>query len=294
MLSVTHTIHSLTFKSISSFFGGTPYEQDVNKDYTLTPEGTVSLKNLHGTITVRTGLDKRSVSIKATKHASIQEHLDHMHVIEEEVTPNHLALRTAYDYEKVKGTIDYMITVPDDAQVQVSTDIGDIIIQDIHGSALANTGHGDITVYNSKKHIEANVTQQGNITIIRPQSSVQLSTNKGMVRVIDSMNSVGARAKNGKVEVKCKELPATKQMKLATEHGPVILHTTKNMNCSLTAKTENGTITSTQEITIDPAATTLNTHYWNNIKKNVYGAIGNKNASVTMFSTKGDIKILKY
>ncbi|MEX0849215.1 MAG: hypothetical protein WD055_03210 [Candidatus Dependentiae bacterium] len=56
----------------------------------------------------------------------------------------------------------------------------------------------------------------------------------------------------------------------------------------------HGTITSTQEITIDPETTTLNTHYWNNIKKSMHGAIGNKDTSVTMFSTKGDIKILKY
>ncbi len=294
ILSISHATHAVSFKSVSSFFGGTPYEQIVDKDYTLTTEGVINLKNLHGSITVKTGLDKRSVAVKAIKHAAKEEQLDHMHVIEEEIKPNRLVLRTAYDSANVKGTINYILTIPDDAHVHISSDIGDIIIKDIKGPAIANTGHGDITVHNPQRHIEANITQQGNITVIRPKSSVQLSTNKGTVRVIDSSNSVGARAKQGKVEVKCKTLPAKRKMKLATQQGPITLHTPKNMNCSIAADTKKGTVSSTQEITLDTQTTALNNNYWSNVKTSVRGAIGDKDASITIFSDKGNIKILKY
>lgn len=301
MLSIPHATYPVSFPAsfkkactrINSFFGGTPYEQVIDKDYTLTSEGILSLQNLHGSIIVRNGLDKRSVSVKAHKRAAKEEQLDHMHVIEEEVTPSRLVLRTAYD-AAVKGTIDYILTVPDDANIKIASDIGDITIKDLKGSALLNAGHGDITIYTPAKHIEANVTQQGNITVIRPTSSVQLSTNKGIIRVIDSSNSVGARAKQGKVEVKCKTLPAERKIKLATQQGPIALHTPKTLNCAITAKTQNGNITSTQEITLDEHTTTLNNNYWQSVKKSVTGAIGDKDAEVTLFSKKGNIKILKY
>jgi hypothetical protein len=290
-LLLTHTTHGVSFNQIRSFFGATPYEQIVEKDYTLNPHGHIILKNIQGNILVKTGLDKRSVAVKAGKHASAQEHLDHMHVIEEEVSADRLVLRTTYDYEKVKGSIDYILTVPDDARIELSNDNGNVIVQDVQGSLLINIGTGDATIHNSKQRTEINVTQQGNIMVIRPTQPVQLSTNKGIVRVVDSSHSVGARAKSGKVEVKCKMLPEKCSIKLATEQGPITLHAPKTINCSLVAETNKGTVTSTQEITLDSATVKLNEQYWNKIKRTIKGSIGNPNAEIKMFCDKGNISI---
>lgn len=293
-LLVTNTIHTVSLNKIKSFFGATPYEQIVEKDYTLNPHGRIILKNMHGNIQVKTGLDKRSVAVRATKHASAQEHLDHMHVIEEEVSADRLVLRTTYDYEKVKGTVDYVLTVPDDARIDVSSDTGDITVQDVQGAMLIHIGTGNATVYNPKQKIEINITQQGNITAIRPTNIVQLSTNKGFVRVVDSTHSVGARAKTGNVEVKCKLLPEKSHIRLATEHGPVTLHTPKTLNCSVRAETNKGTVSGTQEITLDAATVKLNENYWKKIKRSIKGSIGKTDAEVKMFSKNGNISILKY
>ena len=293
-LLLTNTTHTLSFKQFTAFFGATPFEQIVEKDYTLNPHGRIILKNMQGNIQVKTGLDKRSVAVRANKHASAQEHLDHMHVIEEEVSADRLVLRTTYDYEKVKGSVDYVLTVPDDARIELSNDTGDVTVQDVHGTILANVGSGNATVYNPKQRTEINATQQGNITVIRPTHTVQLSTNKGIVRVVDSFHSVGARAKSGRVEVKCKVLPEKAHIKLATEQGPITLHTPKTMNCTVTAETEKGTVSGTQEITLDAATVQLNDGYWKKIKRSVKGLIGKPDAEVKMFSKNGNISILKY
>lgn len=291
---LTNTTHGISFKQVRSFFGATPFEQVVEKDYTLNPDGRIILYNIHGNIVVKTGLDKHSVAVRADKHAAAEDDFDHMHLLEEEKSPNRLVLRTTYDSEKVKGMINYALTVPDNAHIEIYNGSGNIDIQDVKGTIYANPGNGNTTVYNPKLETKIDTTQQGNITVIRPAETVQLSTNKGNVQVIDSSGSVGARAKNGKVEVKCKVLPAKNYIKLATQQGPITLHTPKTINCSITAETDRGTVTGSQEITLDPVTVKLNDGYWNTIKRSIKGTIGKAVSEVKMFSKSGNINILKY
>jgi hypothetical protein len=294
MLLLVHTTQPISFGRIRSFFGATPYEQLVEKDYILNPHGRIVLKNIQGNILVKTGLDKRSVAVKATKRAAAQEHLDHMHIIEEEISPERLILRTTYDYEKVKGSVDYILTVPDDACLELSTDIGNITIQDVQGTIVASAGQGDVLMYNPQQPAEVTVTQQGHITVVRPSNKVQLSTAKGTIRVVDSAGSVDAHAQNGKIEVKCKVLPENNAIKLATQQGPITLHTPKHIQCTVTAETEKGTVSGTQEITLNPVTVQLNDRYWDTVKRSMSGSIGDPKADVHLFSKNGNIQILKY
>ena len=292
MIFISNTIHADFLNPISSFFGGKPYEEIIEKDYPLDMHGHVSLKNIHGSIVVKTGLDKKSVAIRAIKRASAQEHLDHMHIIEEEVKPDQLTLRTAYDYEKVKGTVDYLLTIPDDAAVHISCDIGDITINQVHGSIEATTGHGDITIEQPTNKVQATITQQGNITITQPREAVKAMTNKGIVHVRDSMNGVTAKAKQGKVEIKCKTLSAQKQLQCSVEQGPIVVQVPQNIQCSIAADAPKGTVTGDQPIRIKSAKTMLNNDYWNRVKKQVRGSIGKEEASVNLHAKQGNIKIM--
>lgn len=292
MIFISNTIHADFLNPISSFFGGKPYEEIIEKDYPLDMHGYISLKNIHGSIMVKTGLDKKSVAIRAIKRASAQEHLDHMHIIEEEVKPDQLTLRTAYDYEKVKGTIDYLLTIPDDAAVHISCDIGDITINQVHGSIVATTGHGDITIEQPTNKVQATITQQGNITITQPRGAVKAMTNKGIVHIRNSMNSVTAKAKQGKVDVKCKTLPAQKQLQCSVEQGPIVVQVPQDIQCSIAADAPKGTVTGDQPIRIKSAKTMLNNDYWNRVKKQVRGSIGREEASVNLHAKQGNIKIM--
>ncbi len=287
-----NTTYADFFNPISSLFGGKPYEEIVEKDYTLDAYGRISLKNIHGTVIVKTGLDKKSVAIRAIKRASAKEHLDHMHIIEEEVQSDQLTLRTAYDYEKVKGTVDYLLTIPDDAAVHISADIGDITINQVHGPIIATTGHGDITIEQPTNKVQATVTQQGNVTITQPRGSVEAMTNKGIIHVRDSTSSVAAKAKQGKVEIKCKKLPTQKQLQCSVGQGPIVVQLPQDIQCSIAADAPKGTVTGDQPIRIKSAKTTLNSDYWNRVKKQMRGSIGKEEASVKLHAKQGNIKIM--
>lgn len=246
---------------------------------------------MHGNIIVKTGLDKKSIAIRGIKRTRVLEHLDHMHIIEEEVSQNRLALRTAYDYEKVKGTIDYIITIPEDANIHVNSDTGDIFIHQVHGPLIATTGRGDITIDQPTNKLKATVTQQGNITINQPKSSVHATTNKGTILIRDSMHNVNASLNQGKIEIRCKTLPAKREVRCSTKHGNISLHLPQEIQCSLEAESPEGTITSTQPITIAPSTTILNNDYWTRVKQQIHGRIGREDASIRLYAKKGDIKL---
>lgn len=290
-LVTINTIHGHLFNPISSFFGGKPYETIIEKDYNLEANGRISIKNTHGTISVKTGLDKKSVAIRGIKRAKVQEHLDHMHIIEEEINQDRLTLRTAYDYEKVKGTIDYVVTIPEGADINLNTDTGDIDIHQVYGTIIATTGQGNIIIEQPTNKLKATVTQQGNITINQPKGVVTAATNKGSVQVRDSTNNVLAKVNQGKIDIRCKALPAKKEIKCSSKQGNISLHLPQDIQCSLKANSPEGTVTSTQPITLKSSTIALNGNYWSQVKQQVQGQIGNADASIQLHAKKGDIKL---
>lgn len=291
MLTSMNTIHGDLFNPISSFFGGKPYETIIEKDYTLENNGRISIKNTHGNISVRTGLDKKSVAVRAIKRAKAQEHLDHMHIIEEEVVPTKLMLRTAYDYEKVKGTVDYIITVPENAILHLNTDTGDIDIHQVHGTIIAATGSGNIIVEQPTDKVKATITQQGNITINQPKGNVQAMSNKGTVQIRDSAGNLSVNVNQGKIDIRCKSLPAKREIRCSIKQGNILLYLPHNIQTSIIADAQEGTITSTQPITLKSSTTVLNNDYWAHVKKHVEGHINNEAASIHLSANHGDIKL---
>lgn len=291
IITTINTMHADFFNPISSFFGGKPYETIIEKDYTLENNGRISIKNTHGNIYVKTGLDKKSVAIRAIKRAKAQEHLDHMHIIEEEVNQTKLMLRTAYDYEKVKGTVDYVITIPKNALLQLNTDTGDIDIHQVHGTIVAATGSGNIIVEQPTDKVKATITQQGNITINQPKGNVQAMSNKGTVQIRDSIGNLSANVNQGKIDIRCKSLPAKREIRCSIKQGNILLYLPQNIQSSIIADTIEGTITSVQPITLKPLTTPLNNDYWAYVKKHINGYINGEDASIKLSTTHGDIKL---
>lgn len=293
-LLIQYTLCDNLLNPIQSFLGGQPYESIVEKDYSITNDGLIHIKNIDGPITIKTGLDKKSVALRVTKRANAKEHLEHMHIIEEEVSTTKLSLRTAYAYEDVKGSLDYVLTVPLNASVRVSTDNGDITCKQIQGAIIVTVGQGTIYLEEPASSVEASIMKQGNITCIQPKKANTLVTHKGTIHVIDSMDTVIAKTEFGKIEISCKTLPPDTKINCFTEQGSISLYLPNNISCSLHAQTGSGIITSEQNITVGPILTKLDNEYWNRIKKEVSGSIGTNNRSSIQLEThKGNIRLLK-
>lgn len=293
IVCITTTIYSNVFDPISAFFGGKPYESIIEKDYTINHDGQIYLKNSDGNITIKTGLDKKSVAVRATKHTSVKEHLEHMHIIEEEVSCAQLTLRTAYDYEHIKGTVDYVLTVPLGAHIRVSTDTGDISIKQLDGSINATTGLGNVYIEEPTNTTKVTINQQGNITVLYPKKSLDLFTHKGIIHVLESMETVRAHVDQGVIKVACKTLPSGKEIICSSEEGPLYLYLPEHIRSSVFAKTDLGIITSEQSISLNVMTTQLNTAYWARIKKEVDGFIGSNDGAIRLCTKRGNIVLQK-
>ena len=278
--------------SISSFFGRKSFQDTIVKDYRFKKGGRVSIHNRHGTIVVKTDDLGETVALKATKRASKQEHLDHIEVNEEAITPENITLSTLYTTDNLNASVDYELTVPQNAQLHITSNVGDVKIQSVHGAITVNTGHGDVTIYHPHDNVQASITQQGNIYVIQPQGPVQAVTNKGTIYIKNSGNSVSAKAKNGKIDASCKTLPAQKHIQLSTQQGQISLCLPHTANCSIAADAPNGTVESQQAITLKPHKTRLNKNYWYNVKKQVRGSIGKGDAAqIKLYSKRSNIRL---
>lgn len=294
ILCITSTIYTTNiFDPICAFFGGSPYTAIVEKDYTISSTGHIYLKNNKGSITIKTGLDKKSVALKAIKHASVQEHLEHMHVLEQEVNTDNLTLRTVYDYEHIRGTIDYTLTVPQEASVYISLDEGPICIKQLSGPVNITAGQSDIYIEEPTHNVKASVLTHGNITVLYPQKTVDLSIHKGTIQVLESMESIYATVDQGSITLTCKQLPAHKEIICSCiQQGPIKVYLPENVNAAFHAKTDGGSVTSEQPITINALTTHLNETFWANIKKHIDGYINGNNAHIRLDTKKGSISLL--
>jgi hypothetical protein len=293
IVCITSTIYSNVFDPMLAFFGGKPYEAIIEKDYIINHDGHIYLKNIDGNITVKTGLDKKSIAVRATKHTSVKEHLEHMHIIEEEASTTQLTLRTAYDYEHIKGTVDYVLTVPLGAHIRVSTDTGDITIKQLDGSINATTGLGNVYVEEPTNTAKVTVNQQGNITVLYPKKALDLFTHKGTIHVIESMETVCAHVDQGVIKIACKTLPSGKEINCSSEDGPLYLYLPERIQSSVSATTDLGLITSEQPISLNVMTTQLNNAYWARIKKEVDGFIGGNDATIRLCTKRGNVVLQK-
>ncbi len=162
-----------------------------------------------------------------------------------------------------------------------------------------------------KAHAKNNGTPTPlNYTIIMPRSiSLEIKTEKGSLDMQelegtitavsdmdivcnDITNSLKATAQ-GKIIVHQRKLPRAASLFLKANRG-VDLYLTPSINATLHAKTLNGFVNSYIPITLDPITTTLDKNFWNRIKQEVSGNIGDGGAPITIDVTKGNITLFEY
>lgn len=295
LLSCLLFVHQTTltvFDGVRSFFGGTPYHDVVEKDYALDAFGTINVQNIEGSITVRPGLDKRSVALRATKYSNTQEHLEHMHVIEEESSHHRLSLRSTYDYEGLRGHIDYLLTVPESVSLQLSTQTGIVHITGIKGDVNVILSKGDVTIVAADGVVHATITQQGDIIIVDPKKAVHVQQHKGQLYVTDSHADVHATLQQGNMHVQARHVSENTRIELIAGSGDIKLKLPKVVNASLHATTERGVVTSQQKIIISEQQAQLGGTYWSSVKKNVHGRCGDEQKShIELVCKQGNIRL---
>ncbi len=281
------------FKKVSSFFGGYPYEEILQKEYPIEKQGTVVIENIDGPITITTGWRKNTVFLKATKKSNKIEQLPSIKVVDKQITPEKLLIKTEYIQPKTKGIVEYELIVPTDLQLKISINQGAIKIKEIEGPISVKTVQGNIEIIKTNNVIHAETIKSGSIIVDQAHGPISAAAHHGNIIITHSNQSIVATTNKGHISVACTDIPSTGSIRLETHSGPITLALPATTNATFQGKTVRGTITSDHYLTLKPCITKLNTMAWSRFKKEVDGIFGTGEAEIKCRNHYGNIKIVE-
>ncbi len=227
------------------------------KSYPLRPDGTVSLENINGDVTIKTW-DKNEVLVEAVKHADDGDALADLR-IEVDASGDRVAVHTRYPSERGSrhdrgSAVDYSLTIPKGAKLdRVEIVNGEINISGPAGVASASTVNGTI-------HAEG-LTQ-----------------------------GCALESVNGRVEASFSELPGHAQAELRSVNGSLALHLPESPDADVRARTTMGRISN--EFGMESSEHGGRDRCFR-IGDSLLGKLGKGGASVTLETVNGSISILK-
>jgi hypothetical protein len=221
----------------------------------LDQDGTFDLTNVYGTI-VLTGGTGRDVTIEAVKrvqrpNANAARALLRMIDIQVTEGANRIEVRTVVPRPRnFPGSVDYTITLPQDARVTVRTVSGNIRASNIRGELLKSVS-GDIEIVGgSSDDIITASTVSGNIAVrgLRGRTT-QLTTVTGNVRVDDlQADRLAVRAVNGNIDY-AGDVARSGRYEFVTHSGDIRLTLSGATGFEVQANSLSGTVRSDFPIT---------------------------------------------
>lgn len=220
---------------------------------------TIDLTNLHGSISVEPW-KQPCVLIELRKKGSDQFLTQTK--LQAKAEQNHLKATVKLADEKLHGTLDVHILVPENVSIKLTTQSHQICTQKHHG----------------------------------PQ---ELTSSSGNIIVTEGSNTVVARTKSATITVQRKKMSLGAALNLYSDSGNIVLMVPQEIDMQLEANTATGLINSSIFVLLDPQHIQLNPETFEHMKHHVCGWIGqpsnHENPAACLLTTNsGNISILPY
>ena len=226
-------------------------KEQITQEFPAHENMTINLKGVNGSITVRSWKQK-IISLEAVKIAQKKD-IHNVEIVTDK-TEKSLKIETKHNTANLRETVNYTIIVPENSNLNMKTLNGNIKIKDVHGKIAAETFNGGIEITNTKQ-------------------------------------TVLAKTKNGSIKAHISDIAVTDKCVLESNNGNILLTIPREIDATLMAKTDIGSITSDREITLDPYRMKLNKKTFNKFKKNTKGKLGKGGAHIILHTNVGNIKI---
>ncbi len=283
---------SRILRAVDSLFKRSHHEEIIQKEYPLKGRKLVHVKNMKGTITVKSEWNNETLLMTATKKSTKPEYLDSLTIDDSKSDKNSIKIETICAANNKKASIDYVLVVPQNIRLELISDNGNIVVKETNGEIVAKTGNfGNIEIDNAQNAIYAQA-EHGSILINRAPKNVKAFSSNGNITIHNAEKSIIAQAEKGKIDIECLQVPSTGKLSLNTGSGNITLRIPESTSAELQAHTESGTLTCAHYVTVKPLTTQLNPSAWTKFKREVEGTIGSGEANITLHTDKGHIKIL--
>lgn len=124
------------------------------------------------------------------------------------------------------------------------------------------------------------------------KTDVTVTSHKGDIRTRHLNQTQSLYADNGNIEIILDKFSVESSLFVHNKWGHITLETPKKIQAQLSASTLRGSITSDIFITVQPLTTLLDKGYWQRVKRDVQGFLGDGGAPITLEAENGDIRIL--
>ncbi len=280
-------------KKIKSFLTRNKPEKIEQKELSTLHIDSISIHNINGPITIKTGWKKNSLFLKTTKRARKENDLNNLKIIVDPSKENHLTIATKQINKKINGTVEYELIVPASLNIALSiAGNGQTVIKDISGTVQA-AANDSITIINTRNNVSAQTFKKGPIFISNASGPVSAITEHGTIIADGIANNFSAHSTTGKVTVAYAKLPSSSNVELETVSGNISLILPTDTNAEIHGHTTHGTLISDHYITLKPYTTQLNRTAWNRFTKEVNGILGSGKATIALRSIKGNVKIIE-
>jgi len=279
-----------TKEKLSSLFGTNTKTQIIQKDIQRTTQKTLIVENHQGAIKIKTDWNQNVISLTAIKKAT-DENLAKISVLIDTNNSDSIRMKTIFQDDTVKGTVDYTLMVPKQMTVRLKTGKGNIRVKRFDGTIWANTDNGTIEISNVSNKIMATVNESGHIFVEQSKGSIQASTQDGNIQISDAKQSVVASTGNGSIMLQASKVPAAESIYLSAT-GALHVYLPDGTNAHLKAQATHGKIFSDHYITLASQMTKLDSQSWAQLQRNVEGTLGTGEAEISLSSLNGSIKIL--
>lgn len=189
-----------------------PLEEIVEQKYDVTPNATLSVQNIDGSIRVYAD-EHPVISIQAIKKAYNEERLQGI-VVDTKATPNSVAITTTFPPRKNavsdrSGTVDYIIVVPQTARItQLDLTNGEVLVEGLRngGSAKARLVNGWLAGHNCFGNLDLAV-ESGRLDVAydwweNHEFAIKAASTRGSIRATfpsDASLNLSATAPEGQV-----------------------------------------------------------------------------------------------
>ena len=178
-------------------------ESPIHKTFNVAPGGTLTLEADVGDVRVSSG--GTGVTIDVKRRARSEEAMRDF-VVTFDQQGNDVAVRAKYDrpsrWFNWSNDVDatFVITVPSQYNLNLSTSGGGIKIGDLQGQVRARTSGGDFDLGNIKGPVDAR-TSGGDMSITSVRGRLDLNTSGGDIKIGEADGPASAKTSGGSIEV---------------------------------------------------------------------------------------------
>ena len=295
-----------------SVFDQNQQTEKFSKTVPLAKGGTFDLSNISGDIVI-TGGPGEQVVIEAVKKGRTVEELKEV-TIEVTTSANRVEVRTRYPEGRrnVSVSVNYTITVPRAAAINVKSISGDEKISGLDGEVHATTVSGDVSVA-SAAEVRAVKSVSGDVHVQTSKStgSLDVSSVSGHVTLTDvKAGEIQVNSVSG--DVTCAEVAATRvavkavsgsvtfggplakggRYELTSHSGDIEVFASEKVGFEVSASTFSGDIKSDLALTSKPGADAAPDRH-GRTNQSVHGIFGDGSAVLQLTSFSGDVRIVK-